>query len=300
MTFFLGHYGKVKLERRSAEAFNSTILPADINVSLSRFSFVDSLENIVTGDQITITTADARGLDFLPASTWPGIYDAATNIIIPNSTTYNNIKAYVNINAMGGIRLFDTFSAAINNTRADEYPLETFTGDALVISVQINGSVERVLGDVTGFTFNTDREALETTTMSDKFKRMYSAGLISGSGSVDCFFNTENSGQTENSLLMLQLINRTDIGSEFKCFLQLTEGDIYPETQDIYYEFDAAITKAGIEVKADQVISCVFDFVTTGEIRLLIGEPSGYLLKEDTDRIEIEESLDFLLTELTD
>ena len=300
MTFFLGHYGKVKLERRSAEAFNSTILPADINVSLSRFSFVDSLENIVTGDQITITTADARGLDFLPVSTWPGIYDAATNIIIPNSITYNNIKAYVNINAMGGIRLFDTFTAAINNTRADEYPLETFTGDALVISVQINGSVERVLGDVTGFTFNTDREALETTTMSDKFKRMYSAGLISGSGSIDCLFNTENSGQTENSLLMLQLINRTDIGSEFKCFLQLTEDDIYSETQDIYYEFNAAIVKAGIEVKADQIISCVFDFVTTGEIRLLIGEPSGYLLKEDTDRIEIEKSLDFLLTELTD
>lgn len=285
MTFFLGHYGKVKLERRSAEAFNSTILPADINVSLSRFSFVDSLENIVTGDQITITTADARGLDFLPASTWP------------NGITQNNIKAYVNINAMGGIRLFDTFSAAINNTRVNEYPLETFNGDALVISVQINGSVERVLGDVTGFTFNTDREALDTTTMSDKFKRMYSAGLISGSGSIDCFFNTENSGQTENSLLMLQLINRTDIGSEFKCFLQLTEDDIY---QDIYYEFNAAIVKAGIEVKADQIISCVFDFVTTGEIRLLIGEPSGYLLKEDTDRIEIEETLDFLLTELTD
>lgn len=288
MTFFLGHYGKVKLERRSAEAFNSTILPADINVSLSRFSFVDSLENIVTGDQITITTADARGLDFLPVSTWP------------NGITQNNIKAYVNINAMGGIRLFETFSAAINNTRADEYPLETFNGDALTISVQINGSVERVLGDVTGFTFNTDREALDTTTMSDKFKRMYSAGLISGSGSIDCLFNTENSGQTENSLLMLQLINRTDIGSEFKCFLQLTEDDIYSETQDIYYEFNAAIVKAGIEVKADQIISCVFDFVTTGEIRLLIGEPSGYLLKEDTDRIEIEESLDFLLTELTD
>lgn len=288
MTYFLGHYGKIKLQRKSVESFGSKILPADINVLLNRFSFVDSLENIVTGDQITITTADARGLDFLPAATWP------------NGTTQNNIKAYVNINAMGGIRLFDTFTAAINNTRADEYPLETFNGAALVISVQINGSVDRVLGDVTGFTFNTDREAMETTTMSDKFKRMYSAGLISGSGSVDCFFNTENSGQTENSLLMLQLINRTDIGSEFKCFLQLTEGDIYSETQDIYYEFDAAIVKAGIEVKADQIISCVFDFVTTGEIRLLIGEPSGYLLKEDTDRIEIEESLDFLLTELTD
>ena len=288
MTYFLGHYGKVKLQRKSAEAFSSKISPADINVTLNRFSFDESLENVVTGDQITITTTDSRGLDFLPAATWI------------DGTTQGNIKAYVNINAMGGIRLFDTFTAAINNTRADEYELEAFTGDPLNISVRISGSIERVLGDVTGFTFNTDRETIETTTMSDKFKRMYSAGLISGGGTIDCFFNTKNSGQTENSLLMLQLINRTDVGSEFKCFLQLTEDDIYPETQDIYYEFDAAIVKAGIEVRADQIISCVFDFVTTGEIRLLIGEPSGYLLKEDTDRIEIEESLDFLLTELTD
>lgn len=288
MTYFLGQYGKIKLQRKSVESFSSKILPADINPSLNRFSFDGSLENIIVGDQIVISTADSRGLDFLPATTWA------------NGVTQNSIKAYVNINAIGGIRLFDTFSAAINNTRADEYLLETFNGDALRIDIQILGSVDRVLGDVTGFTFNTDRESIETTTLSDKFKRMHSAGLISGNGSIDCFFNTENSGQTENSLLMLQLINRTDIGSGFKCFLQLTENNIYPETQDIYYEFDAAITKAGIEVRADQVISCVFDFVTTGEIRLLIGEPSGYLLKEDTDRIEIEESLDFLLTELTD
>lgn len=288
MTYFLGHYGKVKLQRKSVESFGSRILPADINVLLNRLSFIDSLENILTGDQITITTADARGLDFLPAASWP------------DGTTQNNIRAFVNINAMGGIRFFESFTDAINNNRANEYQLEEFSGGELTISIQISGSGERLLGDVTGFTFNTDREALETTTMSDKFKRMYSAGLISGSGSIDCFFNTENSGQTENSLLMLQLINRTDIGSEFKCFLQLTEDEAYPEAQDIYYEFDAAITRAGVEVRADQIISCVFDFVTTGEIRLLIGEPAGYLLKESTDRIEIESSLDFLLTELTD
>ena len=90
MTYFLGHYGKIKLQRKSVESFSSKILPADINVSLSRFSFVDSLENIVTGDQITITTADNRGLDFLPATTWG-----------PNGTTQGNVKAYVNINAMG-------------------------------------------------------------------------------------------------------------------------------------------------------------------------------------------------------
>ena len=290
MTVFLGHHGRIKLHRQSSGVFTSTVAPADVNTVLNRFGFDGSVENILTGDKLVITTTDARGLDFLPTSTWADGGD----------TTLNTVTAYCNINAIGGIRLFSTFSDAINNNRASEYPVEEFTGAPVPISVQIHGSVERVLGDVTGFTINTDREALEATTMSDRFKRMYTAGLISGSGSIDCLFNTENSGQTENSLLMLQLINRTEIGSEFKCFLQLTQSSIYPETQDIYYEFEAAITKTGVEVRSDQEIACVIDFVTTGQIQLLIGEPSGYVLKEDTDRLLLQQGLDFLMTEVTD
>lgn len=290
MTFFLGHYGKVKLRRKSPGTFSSFVSPADVNTTLNRVGFDGSLDNLLTGDQIVISTTDPRGLDFLPSSTWPD----------GGGTTQNTVTVYCNVNALGGLRLFETFSAAINNTRSNEYPLETFSGASIPIDVQIYGSVERVLGDVTGFSFNTDREALDTTTMSDRFKKMYSAGLLSGAGSIDCLFNTENSGLIENSLLMLQLINRTDIGSEFSCYLQLIESDAYSKSQDIYYEFDAMVTRTGIEVRPDQAISCVIDFVTTGEIRLLIGEPSGYILKEDDDRLRLQQNLDFLLTEVTD
>jgi len=290
MTYFLGHYGKVKLRRKSAATFSSSVSPADVNTILNRLGFDGSTENLLTGDQLRIFTSDNRGLDFLPAATWPD----------GGGATLGEVIAYANINAVGGIRLFEEFSQAINNDRAYEYALESFAGAPIDINVSIYGSVERVLGDVTGFTFNTDREALETTTMSDRFKKMYSAGLISGSGSIDCLFNTQNSGLVENSLLMLQIINRTDIGSEFSCFLQLTEDSVYPNTQDIYYEFEAMITRTGVEVRPDQTINCAIDFVTTGEIRLLIGEPSGYILKEDTDRIRMQQNLDFLLTEVTD
>jgi len=290
MTYFLGHYGKVKLRRKSAATFSSSVSPADVNTILNRLGFDGSAENLLTGDQLRIFTSDNRGLDFLPAATWPD----------GGGATLGEVIAYANINAIGGIRLFEEFSQAINNDRAYEYALESFAGAPIDINVSIYGSVERVLGDVTGFTFNTDREALETTTMSDRFKKMYSAGLISGSGSIDCLFNTQNSGLVENSLLMLQIINRTDIGSEFSCFLQLTEDSVYPNTQDIYYEFEAMITRTGVEVRTDQTINCAIDFVTTGEIRLLIGEPSGYILKEDTDRLRMQQNLDFLLTEVTD
>jgi len=293
MSYYLGHYGKIKLRRKSALSFASSVSPADVNLILNRFGFDNSVENLLTGDQLRIQTTDSRGIDFLPLATWP----TAT-------TTPNEIVAYANVNAIGGVRLFEQFSQAINNDRAYEYELEAFTGASLPITVEVFGSVERLLGDVTGFTFNTDRDALDTTTMSDRFKKMYAAGLISGSGTIDCFFNTENSGLIENSLLMLQLINRTDIGSEFSCFLQLTDNAIYTKNQDVYYEFDAMVTRTGIEVRPDQAINCAIDFVTTGQIRLLIGEPSGYILKEDTDRLRMEaqnfEGLDFLLTEVTD
>ena len=290
MTYFLGQYGKVKLRRKAAGTFVSSVLPADVNTILNRVGLEGSVENLLTGDQLVISTTDPRGLDFLPASTWPD----------GGGATLNQVVAYTNVNAIGGVRFFNTFSAAINNDRSVEYPVETFTGAAIPLTVQIYGSVERVLGDVRSFSFNTDRESLETTTMSDRFKRMYSAGLISGSGSIDCIFNTSNSGLVENPLLMLQLINRTEIGSEFDCYLQLTEDDNYPDAQDIYYEFQAMVTRTGIEVATDQTINCAIDFVTTGEIKLLIGEPSGYILKEDTDRIRLQQNLDFLLTEVTD
>ncbi len=290
MTYFLGHRGKIRLKRKSTLSFRTSISPADVNTGLNRFGFDGSIENLLSGDKLRIITDDPRGLDFLPGSTWPD----------GGGATLNEVAAYSNINAIGGIRLFNTFSDAINNVRANEYPLEAFTGAPIEVDVSVLDSVERILGDVEGFSFNTDRESLDSTTMSDRFRKMYSAGLISGGGSIDCLFNTRNSGLTENSLLMLQLINRADIGSEFSCFLQLTDNADYPDVQDVYYEFDAMVTRAGVEVRSDQIISCAIDFVTTGEIRLLIGEPSGYILKQDDDRIQLQQSVDFLLMEVTD
>jgi hypothetical protein len=130
---------------------------------------------------------------------------------------------------------------------------------------------------------------------------MYSAGLISGSGSIDCLFNNLTSGIKETPLLMLQLINRVDIGSEFDLLLSITDSENDPSALDIYYEFSAMVTRSGLEVTASDIISCSIDFVTTGEIKLLVGRPSGYILKEDDDRIALNQnSLEFLLAEVED
>jgi len=72
-------------------------------------------------------------------------------------------------------------------------------------------------------------------------------------------------------------------------------------TDNIFYEFTALVTRSGLELSGQELISCSIDFVTTGEIKLLVGQPAGYVLKEDDDRIALNQnSLEFLLTEIED
>jgi hypothetical protein len=291
MSVFLGNHGNVRLRRglhTSYETLADQINPNDVNTTLNRLSFDGALDNLITGDRIDISTTDARGLVCFAASSW------SSAVVEPL------ISAYVHVNAVGGLRFFYQFDNAINNNRAAELTLTTFAGNPLDVTVKVRDVSANVLGNVTSYTLNTDRETIDATSLSDKFRKQYSAGLISGSGSIDCLFDYESTGIKETPLLMLQLIHRVDIGSEFDLALYLIDKELNQALTNVYYEMQAMVTQTGVTVDSQDIIRCTIDFVTTGEIRLLIGEPVGYVLKEDDDRIEIEQSLDFLLKEAED
>lgn len=291
MAVFVGHQGGVRLRRSSTMptgAVQDEISSDDINTILNRLSFDSALDNLLTGDKIDISTSDARGLAFLPSSFWG------------EDTPQNTATFHINVNAAGGLRLFRDFVDAVNNDRSKEIVLQGFGGLPLPIELVVRDVSYNVLGNVTSFTLNTEREAIDATSLTDKFRRQFSAGLITGGGTIDCLFDYNTSGVKETPLLLLQLIHRLDIGSEFDLALYLTDQATNPANQNVYYEMQAMVTRAGVEVADNAAVSCAIDFVTAGEIRLLVGKPSGYLLKEDTDRIQIEQSLDFLLTEVED
>jgi hypothetical protein len=294
MTYFIGNVGNVRLRRNNEVVLSALVKDADVTVALNRVGFEAATDNLLTGDKVTISTADPRGLLFFTVGSW----------VDGEGVEQLSFSAYINVNAAGGLRFFPTFADAVNNNRAAEYQVQSFVGDPLLIQLVVRDISANVLGDVTGYTFNTDREGLDATTLNDKFKRMYSAGLISGSGKIDCLFNNVTSGVKETPLLMLQLIHRVDIGSEFDCLLSITDSANDPAlsaSDNIYYEFTAMVTRSGLELSASDVISCSIDFVTTGEIKLLVGRPSGYILKEDDDRLALNQnSLAFLLTEVED
>ena len=291
MTYFLGNVGNVRLRRNLENTLTTVVKDADTVPVLNRIGIDGANDNLLTGDKVTLSTDDPRGLLFFPVNSW----------VDGEGVTQRSFSAYINVNAAGGVRFSPTFQAAVNNVRAQEYTIQNFAGDPLPVQVQVRDISSNVLGDVTTYEFNTDREALDTTVLSDKFKRMYSAGLISGSGKIDCIFSGETSGVRETPLLALQLINRVDIGSEFDCLLSITDQQNDPTALDIYYEFTAMVIRSGIQVSATELITCSIDFVTTGEIKLLVGRPSGYILKEDDDRIALnQDNLSFLLTEVED
>ena len=294
MTYFIGNVGNVRLRRNNEVVLSALVKNADVTVALNRVGFEAATDNLLTGDKVTISTADPRGLLFFTVSSW----------VDGEGVEQRSFSAFINVNAAGGLRFFPTFADAVNNNRAAEYQVQSFVGDPLLIQLVVRDISANVLGDVTGYTFNTDREGLDATTLNDKFKRMYSAGLISGSGKIDCLFNNVTSGVKETPLLMLQLIHRVDIGSAFDCLLSITDSANDPAlsaSDNIFYEFTAMVTRAGLELSASDVISCSIDFVTTGEIKLLVGRPSGYILKEDDDRLALNQnSLEFLLTEVED
>lgn len=291
MAVFVGHQGNIRLRRGSSTEYGlitDEIVGDDVNTALNRLNFDKSPDNLITGDRIDIVTEDARGLVFLPSSFWD------------SGTTEDSVSVYINVNAAGGLRLFTTFQDAVNNNRAAEIALAEFTGDPLPIEVTVRDVSYNILGNVSGYSLNTEREAIDVTALADKFRKQYAAGLITGAGTIDCLFDYSTTGIAEPPVLLLQLIQRIDIGSEFDLALYLTDKTKNPLNQTVYYEMKAMITRTGVDVQDNGAVECSVDFITTGEIRLLIGEPAGYVLKEDNDRIELEQSLGYLLKEVED
>ncbi len=291
MTFFLGTKGNVRLRRATSvqiSALQDQIDAADVNTTLNRLSFDSAGDNLLTGDRVDISTTDPRGLVCFTSAAWS------------SGTVEPGISGYVNVNAAGGLRFFGTFEDAINNTRANELALYAFTGEPIPIECRVRDVSYSVLGNVVDYTLATDREAIDSTSLSDKFRQLYSAGLLSGSGTITCAFDYTTAGVTETPLLMLQLIQRLELGSSFDCALYLTDSSVDATVNSVFYQFDAMVTKAGVQVAAGDIINCTIDFVTTGEIRLLIGSIEEFILKEDNDRLSLEQSLDFLLKETED
>jgi hypothetical protein len=314
MAFYLGTYGNIRLRRGAdgdAGNFNAAISPDDINTTLNRLGVDQSIDNLITGDRVVFTTTDNRRLDFISDTGFGELEflqtEASDQLItqsgdslFKNGLTADNFTAYVNVNAVGGLRLYPEFADAINNERTTEIALDPFTNGPINTNLAVRDTQFNILGNVTRYEFNTSRDAIDATALSDKYKQQFNAGLLSGSGRIECAFDYTTTASTEPPVVMLQTIQRLDAGCAFDLALYLTDKEVVPTVDNVFYLTTAVTTSTGISVEAGGLVNCTVDFVTTGQIRLVIGRPVDYILRENNGQTAAEPTLDDLLQEITD
>jgi len=252
MTVYLGNAGNIELTRDSGDTITGTIRAVDVNTTLGMFSFDFSFGAFVTGDFVEFSSAST--LSFV--SGW----------------AYSKGNWFVNVDQLGGLRLYNTYSDAIAGTSNNRVALAV-PGADIAISCKILNSVPRLLANIIRFELSTDREAVDTSSLGDEFRNQYST-LITGSGSIDCIFDYATAGQTEIAVYLHNLLLRQQFGSDFKANLYiLTEGQAQGANagnDSVWYEISGVMTNAAIQCTAGDIIESRFTFVTTGEIKLRV------------------------------
>ncbi len=291
MGVYVGRKGAFRLSRTSGVALEATVSSADVSTTLNRVGLEVPDGELLTGDFVNLSTTDNRGLAFLAASNWP------------SNQIEDSISLFANVNAVGGVRFFRNFTDAVNNDRFEELPVAAFSGADISVSVEVRDSTYRGLGRIESYQFNTERDALDTTSIHQSTKSQQ-PGLITGSGTLNMLFDFRylpNERDIELPIVLFQTVTRLKNGSSFDALLFLNEPqDQFSGRDAVFYEFKGLITRAGVECAADAIVSATVDFTVSGDYFLKIGSRNSYVLKEDTGRIQVEQSLGFILQEVDD
>ncbi|REJ66026.1 MAG: hypothetical protein DWQ28_08025 [Proteobacteria bacterium] len=280
MSVYLGTHGEVELQRQfDGSDLRSTINPSDVNATQKRFSFDFEHGQLLSGDQIEITSTDGTALDFI------------------DSYTKTSVKKFIHVDELDGIRLYDSFANAVNGGTANATALATPAND-LPIRVKVENAEYKVLAQVNGFELNTERETVDTTTLSDEFRNRIST-LMSGSGRMSAFW--EYTGNTSQELpnYLVELSLRTRVGSQFKARFYIKRTDHNPggaaanDNDEIFYEFTGVLTSCAVQFAPNNTVQVEADFITTGLIQLRMNlETESKALQENDSELLLEQGTD--------
>lgn len=265
MTVFLGNYGRVELQRRSARRTMRVIA-----TDSSRDTFTLAPEggaasdlfsrSFITGDRVRLTPPTGQTFSWITGNP-SGAQDY-----------------FLHVDQIGSIRLYTSLAASLQGELSNAVPLEANNNVNMVITVESLDTTYRVIALVTSYELSTSREAIDGTALSEEFRSQYS-GLMSGSGRLNCIWDYTSlrlGNNVENVNYLLQLVTRTQIGGEFSArFYLKTEGYNPSNSTDttndsLYYEVNGIITNAAVAFQLDSKVEAAIDFVATGQIQLKI------------------------------
>lgn len=298
MAVYLGTFGRVTLRRKSDQGvLLSVINPSDVNTSRKRFSFDFDPGFLITGDKVEITSTNGATLDWVSTAGWS------------DGVKHTNGKWFVHVDELGSIKLYSTFANAVNGTTANAIALDALAAN-IPIKVSIANTNDRILGAITSYELNTQREAVDVTALSDQFRSQWSS-LMSGSGRISCqwdYVDCCGGGEYEVAQYLLQLALRTEVGSEFSAKLYLKTDQYNPSgvagqaDDTIWYDIDGIITNSAVQFAPGTIVEMTAEFITTGPVRLKVNtvpeykvlqeNASSILLDQDTSASLLQEAKD--------
>ena len=288
MGVYFGQSGEIALKRDALQSALQTKLdPFDVNTSTKRFSVDHSSGSLLTGDEVEIETVNESTLELV------------------NGHNYPDGKWFINVDPVGGIRLYDTFPKAIEGLQANALALVTPSA-AKDILIRTKNERYRHVANVRDFEMTTSREQVDLTNLGDEFRNQYESGLISGQGTMSCIWeHSYDTGDRKNEYgsdpefpyYLAQLIVRTQQGSDFDGLFYLYR-DPNNSAKNVYYEANCIITNVAVSVTPAEVIETRVEFITNGVIRLKTGDTAGYLLQENADKVLQEDESPILLEQV--
>jgi len=286
MPIYFGSTGFIELRRDSLNPdFETTLDPDDVNISKKRFSVNKAVGSLVTGDQVEIETADGSNLELLSGHNFP------------------DLRKYIHINEMGGIKLYDTFGSALAGEISDALTLVTPSSSQNIL-IRTRNTRFRPLAKITEFEITTSRDTIDITNLGAEFRKQYENGLISGQGTIETIWqhrnfqlDTEDFASPEFPVYLSQLLVRMRQGADFEGRFYIYH-DPTEEVESVWYQSFCVVTNVAITVPATGVVEARIEFVTNGEVRLHTGVPPSFLLQENNDKI-LQEDGDGILLEDT-
>ena len=292
MTIYLGEQGHIELQRQGARDFEderipmfASIDPADVNVNAKRFSFLGAQLGLITGDQIEISTLESTSANGRPIP--------APNLELVAGHNFPDWLGYINVDAIGGIRLYDSFDNAIDGEKSASIPLVTPT-EVQRLKVISRDSKLRCLAQVRSYELTTQRETIDVTSLNQQYRNQYHQGLISGQGRMDCYWEhkrdnecSEDAAFGEYSAYLAFLCIRLEQGSSFTGRFYIYDGGLTEKS--VWYECQAIVTSVVVSVEPTALIGTAIDFITTGPIRLQTGISPAYLQQEQGEDYVLQE-----------
>jgi hypothetical protein len=296
MSVYFGSDGSVELKRKAGAAVFPTLDPADVSVLRRRFTTSEEANQVfVTGDQVDIARTDKN-----PDGTFKNLE------LIP-SHNFPDWRGYIFVDEIGGLRLYTNFEDAVTGRR--EQALELIEpSEVQNLKMQTRNSFYKCLSRITQFDFTTERETIDITNLGDNFRQQYEAGLISGQGTLDCFWEhadicptgvnaVDQQGAVEFPAYLAQLCVLLVQGADFLGRFFIYNSGTQSGERSVWYEAECIVTNCTVTVPAGGVVETTINFVTTGKVSLRTGYPPIVLLQENLSEA-LQESGDELIVQV--